>query len=206
MDQIWLYIVSAVDFLRHGIDLAIDPVNRIGPAWAIALLAAITAGLTKFLGRIYRPKRYQELQHRFEHWYNIRQAALEEDSGEKGRLLAKNIDQAHLNKAYYDLFFEGLLISLLTRYLPVFSMLAYVNEAYRPEKLQAMISQPAVFILEIGQTTRLAIGGIFWFLVSLVAMYSAVWLVSRIVHKTSNGQAMACKPQLSPDTSVARQQ
>ncbi len=205
MDQIWLYIVTAVQFLRQGIDLAIDPVNRIGPAWAIALLAAITAGLTKIFGRLYRPKRYRQLQRRFEHWYNMRQAALAEDSGEKGRLLAKNIDQAHLNKAYYDLFFEGLLISLLTRYLPVFSMLAYVNEAYRPERLQAMFGKPAVFILDFGHETPVAIGGIFWFLVCLVTVYSAIWLVGR-VHKRDKDQAMVCEPRLSPDASVARQQ
>ncbi len=203
MDQIWLYIVAAVGFVRHGVDLAIDPINKIGPAWSIALLAAVTAGLTKLLGRIYRPKRYLQLQRRFEHWYNVRQAALEEGDGEKGRLLAKNIDQAHLNKAYYDLFFEGLLISLLTRYLPVFSMLAYVNEAYRPEKLQSMVARPAIFLIKFGNKTQLAIGGVFWFLVCLLAVYTAIWAVGRMSARSDKGQTMVCNPPLAADASPA---
>ncbi len=186
MDQIWLYLVSAIGFVSQCLDFAIAPVNRIGPGWAIVLLAAVTAGLTKVLARIYRPKRYRELQRNFEYWYKIRQEALQQDDVEKGRLLAKNIDQTHLNKAYYDLFFEGLLISLLTRYLPIFSMLAYVNEAYRPEKLQTIWNRPAVFTIKLSQEMHIAVGGVFWFLICLVSVYVLIWAAGRTLGRSSS--------------------
>ena len=38
---------------------------------------------------------------------NLRQEAMACEDREKGKALARNIDQAQLNKAYYDYFFEG---------------------------------------------------------------------------------------------------
>ena len=94
---------------------------------------------------MYTTKRYEKLKKEFAHWFKLRQEALACEDGEKGKLLARNIDQGKLNKVYYDYFFEGLLKNLLTIYLPVIIMAAYVNEAYQPNRLMAKFGEAYVF-------------------------------------------------------------
>ena len=61
------------------------------------------------------------------------------------RILARNIDQAQLNKAYYDYFFEGLLKSVVTAILPILFTAAYINHAYAPESLIRLIGREYIF-------------------------------------------------------------
>ena len=54
---------------------------------------------------------------------------------EKGKALAKNIDQAQLNRVYYDYFFEGLMKSFITNVLPILVAASYVTAVYTPSAL-----------------------------------------------------------------------
>jgi len=56
----------------------------------------------------------------------------------KGSRMARNIDQAKLNRCYYDYFLEGLLLSLATMYLPILMVMSYVNTYFRPEILMEL--------------------------------------------------------------------
>jgi len=107
---------------------------------------------------------------------------------EKARLLAKNIDQAKLNRLYYDYFFEGLLNNLATKYLPILIFIAYVNEAYQPGNLLKLFGREYLF--QIGSTgdNPILVGSIFWFVVSILAMYLISFAAKKIFHKVVSPQ------------------
>lgn len=90
--------------------------------------------------------------------------------------MARNIDQAKLNKTYYDYFLEGLLLSLATMYLPILMMMSYINTFYRPERLMALTSKE--YIMQFGSSNNepLLIGSIFFYFVSLMSFYLA-WVL-----------------------------
>ena len=138
LDIVWLKIVDIVLMAVRGMDTVVAPVNALGPAAAIFLLTFVTVCLTKLFKKVYTTKRFKVLKKDFEHWSEVRKDAMNIEDPEKGKRMARNIDQAKLNKVYYDYFFEGLLNSVLTTVLPILLMAAYVNEAYNPEKLKKL--------------------------------------------------------------------
>ena len=178
MDAIWMKIMGFVLYSKGLLDGALSPFNVLGPACVILILALITVILTKFLSRIYKTKRYRSLKIEFEHWYNLRQEALKCEDKEKAGLLAKNIDQAKLNRVYYDYFFEGLLRNLLTQYLPILIFAAYINESYNPEHLMNLFGRDYVFRFMWFDREPLLMGGVFWYVLSLVGLY-LLWYVVR---------------------------
>ena len=109
LDILWLKIVVVLQGLGHGMDLLVAPLNALGPGAAIMILVLITVAATNFFKKHYKTKRYQALKAEFDHWAAVRQKAMDLEDREKGKTLAKNIDQAKLNKVYYDYIFEGLL-------------------------------------------------------------------------------------------------
>jgi len=135
MDAVWLKLMVLLHSAGKIIDLILTPLNPLGPAAIILILVIVTVAATKLLSKVYKTKRYIKLEKEFKYWFNLRNEALANQDYEQGKALAKNIDQAELNKVYYNYFFEGLLNSLLTKYLPIFTMLAYVNEAFKTENL-----------------------------------------------------------------------
>ena len=145
LDILWLKIVVGVQFAKHILDVIFGPLNALGPAFAIAIIALITVVITKFLSKRFKTRRYKELRKQFEYWYGVRQEAQKCADPDKAKLLAKNIDQAKLNKLYYDYFFEGLLNNLATLYLPIFILLAYTNEAYRSSNLAKLFGRDYIF-------------------------------------------------------------
>ncbi|MBW1711285.1 MAG: hypothetical protein JRJ73_15650 [Deltaproteobacteria bacterium] len=131
----------------------------------------------------FKTKRHKQLQKEFVYYYNLRQEALKCEDREKGKLLAKNIDQAELNKVYYNYFLEGFLNGLLTRYLPIFSFLAYVNEAYKPENLLKLFGREYVLKFRNFSGEEILIGAIFWFVISVLLIYLAWFIIGRIFSK-----------------------
>lgn len=180
LDSLWMYIVAGVQHLQHLLDWVFGPLNAMGPAFAILSIAFLAVALAKLLSGKFKTKRYRELQKQFVHWYNIRQEAQQCDDPEKARLLAKNIDQAKLNKVYYDYFFEGFLNSLATKYLPIFALLAYVNETYQPANLLKQFGKGYVFKLGISSGEGIVVGAVFWFVVSILLVYLG-WYVAKKV-------------------------
>jgi hypothetical protein len=174
LDILWFKIVAVVSYLAGRVDLVLAPLYPLGPAWVILILVLITVGITKTFSRYYTTKRYIVLEKEFRHWYNLRKEALSCEDPEKGKVLAKNIDQAKLNKVYYDFFFEGLLKNILTTYLPVLCMAAYVNEAFRHERLMEKFGREYVFRFSESNGEPIVVGALFWYVVSLLSVY-LIW-------------------------------
>ena len=132
MDALWMFIVKMVQYAQEGLDILFSPLHMLGPVAAIAGIALFTAWATRVFGKKFKTKRYRELEKEFYYWYEIKQEALnlKDTDPAQARQLGRTIDQAQLNKAYYDFFFEGFLNNLLTMYIPLFLMLGYVNATY----------------------------------------------------------------------------
>ena len=183
LDDLWLKILVLIDYIKTFLDLIFAPLNSLGPTFAIFSIAFVTVIITKILTKIFITKRYKELKKEFEYWYNMRQEALKCEDREKAKLLAKNIDQAKLNKAYYDYFLEGFLIRLMTRLLPIFSFLAYVNEAYKASNLLKLFGREYVFKFKSYSGEDVVVGAVFWFVISIFLVYLGWFIVRKIWSK-----------------------
>jgi uncharacterized membrane protein (DUF106 family) len=180
LDIVWHNIVVAVQYAKNFLDIVISPLNALGPAVAIATIALITVVITKILSKRFKTRRYKELRKQFEYWLGVRQEAQKCEDPDKARLLTKNIDQAKLNKLYYDYFFEGLLNNLATIYLPIFILLAYINEAYRSSNLAKLFGRDYIFKFGGDQAQPTVIGAVFWFVLSLFLIYLGWYIVKKI--------------------------
>lgn len=183
LDIVWFKIMDIVQVLVRGMDAAVAPFNVLGPAVVIFMLVFFTVCLTKFFKRVFTTKRYQTLKKEFEHWSELRKEAAKIEDREKGNRLARNIDQAKLNKVYYDYFFEGILNNVLTTILPVLLMAAYVNEAYNPEKLLELFGRSHVFSIPGPGGSPILVGALFWFVLSLILIH-ILWAIGKhVFHK-----------------------
>jgi len=199
LDILWFKIVDAIVFLVELSDMALAPLNPLGPATVILILALATVCFTKWFSRIYTTRRYETLKKEFTHWFNLRQEALACKDREKGKLLAKNIDQAKLNKVYYDFFFEGFLKNILTTYLPGLVMAAYVNESFRSERLLVDFGSPYIFRFAGSDGNPIAVGGLFWFVISLLGIYLTWGVAKKLISK----ERKECSSQSSPAVSLS---
>jgi hypothetical protein len=177
MDKAWEHIELAVRYMATVLDRLLQPLHPLGPVLIIALLALIAVMTSKLLGRVFNTRRHRELKDEFQHWYALRQQALTCEDPEKGKLLAKNIDHARLNRVYYDYFFEGLLKSLATRFLPLLTVLSYVNYAFRPAHLLATFGREYLFQWQWLVADPVNISAPFWFVVLVIAIY-VLWALS----------------------------
>ena len=183
LDIIWLKVLLVIQYVVKCLDYILAPLNPFGPAVIILVLVFVTVAATKYFSKIYKTKRYVELKKEFKYWFNLRKEALTCEDPEKGKELAKNIDQAKLNRVYYDYFFEGLLSSLLTQYIPIFIMLAYVNEAYKPDKLMKNFGREYIFKFVNYDGEAILVGGVFWFVLSMLLVYIAWFIAEKIYFK-----------------------
>lgn len=182
-DTLWLKIEALLHYGRSLLDFLFAPLNHLGPAIAISAIALLTVAMTKYLTKRFRTKRYGELKREFLHWFDLRREAQKCEEPEKARLLAKNIDQAQLNKAYYDYFFEGLLNNIATKYLPFLLLLAYVNEAYRASNLLKLFGRDYIFRFGYFDGEPLVIGAVFWFVISIFLSYVGWSLIGKVHSK-----------------------
>lgn len=182
-DIVWLKILVLINALVKGLDFIFAPLNPLGPAAVIFVIVLLTVASTKFLSKIYKTKRYLKLQKEFQYWYDLRNEALTCKDPEKGKALAKNIDHARLNKVYYDYFFEGLLNSIPTKYLPILIMLAYVNEAFKPDKLLENFGRNYILKFVNYNGNVIKIGAVFWFVVCMLLVYPVWSVIGRLVFK-----------------------
>ncbi len=180
LDAIWFRIVDFFHYLSGLLDTVFSLLDPLGPAVAIFVIAALTFAATRVLSRFCKTKRYRDLEKQFVHLYRLREEAMKWEDNEKGRRLARNIDQGELNQVYYNYFFEGFMLSLATRYLPIFMMMAYVNEAYKADNLVRRFGRPYVFRLTGFGEAPIPVSGVFWFIVSIVLCYAAWFFIKRI--------------------------
>jgi hypothetical protein len=85
--------------------------------------------------------------------------------------MARNIDQAELNRAYYDYFFEGLLLGLARKIIPIFFIFAFINEFYRPESMLEIFGRQYVLQIPSSSGEPILVGTIFCYFVSLLTCY-----------------------------------
>ena len=130
MDALWGNILTMIQYGASLFDWLLTPFHVFGPLFVMTLLAIITVLITKFLNRIIITKRYVALEKEFQHWFKVRQEAMKGEDYEKAKRLARNIDQAKLNRVYYDYFLEGFLLGLMRNVLPIFLMVTYINEYF----------------------------------------------------------------------------
>ncbi len=183
LDDIWAGIERLLVASVNWMDGVLFSVEVLGPEVVIFLLALFTVLTSAILRHFYTTKRYLELKEKFEYWYQLKQEAIAHNDEDTGKAIGKNIDQAELNRAYYDFFFEGLLKNLVTTWLPIFIVLAYVNMIYRPERLLNRFGSD--FLFSIGsEPNPQKISSLFWFFLSLI--FSSI-LVSgiKILYKKS---------------------
>ncbi len=171
LDIVWFKIEAVILGIMRGMDTLVSPLNALGPATVIFMLVFVTVCITKLFKRFYSTKRYEELKNEFNHWSEIRKQALGVEDREKGKRLAKNIDQAKLNKAYYDYFFEGFLNNILTTVLPVLLMASYVNEAYNADKLFNRFGRSYIFQVPGFGGDPIHVSALLWFVLSLIFVH-----------------------------------
>lgn len=185
MDALWTIIVSGINQLQAGLFQLISHLHVFGPVFSIAVLAVVTVLFARFFTRKFKTRRYRELEQEFTYWFNIKQEALKlrETEPEKARQLGVNIDKGKLNEVYYNYFFEGLLNNLLTMYIPIFSMLAFVNYTYQPEALKVLFGKTHLFSLTWVNGQTYPIGAVFWFVFCVFAAYLAFFIISRVCRR-----------------------
>lgn len=181
LDIVWSKIVIGVGHVYALLNSMLEPLEVMGPLPVIILLILVTVCLTKIFSRVYTTKRYEALKKEFLHWHGLRQEAVACEDREKGKLLARNIDQAKLNKAYYDFFFEGLLKNILTIYLPCLIVAAYVNEAYQPDTLMAKFGKKYVFKMNLSDGDPTVFGALFCYVILLLTTYLGAYLAGRML-------------------------
>jgi len=178
MDALWTIILAGIKHLQAGLFQLISPLHIFGPVATIAVLAVATVLFARFLTRRFKTRRYKELEQEFQYWFNLKQEVLKlrTEEPEKARQLGINLDKGKLNEVYYNYFFEGLLNNLLTMYIPIFSMLAFVNYTYRPKALAAMFGTDHLFELLWINGRTYPVGAVFWFVTCVLAVYLAFFV------------------------------
>ncbi|PHR25178.1 MAG: hypothetical protein COA36_14325 [Desulfotalea sp.] len=180
LDTMWEYLAAGFIFLANLFYSFLQNFHFLGPVVLIFLLALGTIGLIKALTRIITTKRYTELEETFNYWKDLRDEAMRSDDHEKGKRMARNIDKAELNKAYYDYFFEGFMLGIARKIIPIFFMFAFINEYYRTENLTALFGQPFVMMVP-SNGEPILIGAVFWYIISLFLGFVAWFAVEKIV-------------------------
>ena len=183
LDQLWMKIVAVAVFAADGLDALLTPLHGLGPAAILSILAVFTVVVTKTLNRLVITKRFIHLEKEFQRLSQLRREAMQCEDREKGRLMAKNIDKGELNRVYYDYFFEGLLLGLARKVLPVAILVAFINEYFRPERLSALFGKIYVFKFNGLGGEPILIGAVFWYVLSLLVGYLAWSLVQRKLNR-----------------------
>ncbi|OQY03376.1 MAG: hypothetical protein B6I22_11715 [Desulfobacteraceae bacterium 4572_123] len=178
LDILWFKVVAVVQYLSDFMDYILTPLTPLGPALIILILVTFTIVFTKKFSSMYTTKRYRELKKDFTHWQKLREEAMAVEDYKKGKAMAKNIDSAHLNKAYYDYFFEGFLNNILTNYLPVLIMAAYVNEAFKSARLMKNYGREYIFKFNTPGGETILVGALLWFVLSFLLVH-LVWIIVR---------------------------
>ena len=192
LDRVWEVILGFLNKSVVSLDAVFSSLEFLGPGAVIFLLAFLIVCITRILSRFYVTKRYLVLKKEFEHWQVVRKEALKHPDKEKGKTLAKNIDQAELNKVYYDYFFEGLLKHFLVNVLPILLMVSYITKVYTPQTLLKRFGDEWIFSFSFGSSSPINVGSMLWFVICLIlsfilfAVLKKVFIKKQYVKNESN--------------------
>jgi len=186
LDRVWdlieVFLNSTVVFL----DAVFSPLEILGPAVVIFFLAFLVVIFTRIIGKLYVTKRYSQLEKEFKHWQGVREEAMKHPDREKGKTLAKNVDQAELNKAYYDYFFEGLLKHFIVNVLPILLMVSYITKVYTPQNLLKRFGEEYIFSFSFGSSSPINVSSMLWFVICLILSYILFAALKKIFFKIKN--------------------
>lgn len=188
LDTLWEYLAAGFQFLGESLFATLQNLHFLGPVVLISLLALCTICVTKILSKFIITKRYLELEKDFNYWVGIREEAMSCEDKEKGKRMARNIDQSTLNRAYYDYFFEGLLLGIVRKVIPIFFMFAFINEFYRSEKLGLLFGQDYVLQMISTDGEPILIGAVFWYIISVLVGY-LLWFFIERIYKSSTKES-----------------
>lgn len=170
LDGVWNHFEVVLNHTVIVLHKVISPLEAFGPGFVIFVLSALVVFFTRFVAKAYVTKRYVQLKKEFEHWQQVREEAMKHPDPEKGKTLARNIDQAELNRAYYDYFFEGMLKNIVTNVLPILLTAAFITRIYTPENLMARFGEKWVFNLSFGGFA-LTVSSLFWYVISILVCF-----------------------------------
>jgi hypothetical protein len=194
LDTAWEYLAAGFIFLGDSFYSLLQNFHFLGPVALIFILALCTIGIIKILTRLITTKRYTELEEKFNYWSGVRDEAMRNEDREKGKRMARNIDQAELNKAYYDYFFEGFMLGIARKIIPVFFMFAFINEYYRTENLTGLFGQPYVMSLPGSGGEPILVGAVFWYVISLLLGFILWFTIGKIVRNVVSAKAPETTP------------
>ncbi len=177
LDSLWLKIVAVFTAAGNVLYRLTSVLHPLGAAATIFLFALAVVALTRVLDRLIITRRYTDLEQKFLYWKELRDRTTAIDDREKAARMARNIDEAELNRIYYDYFFEGLLLGLARRVIPIIFGLGFINEFYTPQRLTALFGRSEV--LHVPQP----VGAVFWYLVSILLCFLLVSLARRWVRR-----------------------
>nr|WP_320191384.1 EMC3/TMCO1 family protein [uncultured Desulfobacter sp.] len=187
LDMLWIQVAYGLEGAAAALDKLLNPIEVLGPAVVVFILAIAIAAITKVLSKAYRTRRHQHLKEEFLHWQSVRQAAMDAEDREKGKAMAKNIDQAKLNQVYYDYFFESLMKNLVTTVLPILLVVAYLSRTYTRESLDARFGSQWIFTLGSGPDA-FHVGTLLWFIICLPVCFILFSLVGSLIKKRKKDQ------------------
>ncbi len=183
LDALWFKIAAFFQLLAEGLFQILAPLHALGPIFVITMIGITTVMFTKLMNRLIITKRYVELEKNFKYWLNLRQEAMKCEDREKAKRLARNIDQAQLNRAYYDYFFEGLMLGLIRKVIPIFFMFAFINEYYRTEELTRLFNKGYLFTIPTTSGEPLLVGAVFYYFIVLLCCYITWAIGKRLIKK-----------------------
>lgn len=196
LDTLWNHIVTLFTVLGGAVFSVTEKLHFLGPAVLIALFAVLTVCLTKLLNRVIITKRYRALEKNFQHWLELRNQATQCEDREKGNRMARNIDQAELNKAYYDYFFEGLLLGIARKVIPIFFIFGFINEYYQQKNLLSYFGRDYVLKFTGSSGEPTLVGAAFWYFIALLSCY-ILWSLGKWGYNkltTQREQAIYAQP------------
>jgi len=183
LDRVWESIEFFLNYTVVFLDTLFSPLEILGPGFVIFLLAFLVVIITRFIARFYVTKRYGKLEKEFQHWQGVREEAMKHPDREKGKGLAKNIDQAELNRAYYDYFFEGLLKHFIVNVLPILLMVSYVTTVYSPANLLKRFGKEWIFSLSFGSFFHVDVSSLLWFVICILLSFLLFAVLKKVFKK-----------------------
>ncbi len=180
LDALWNKIAIVFEFMAESLFHILSSLHVLGPIFVITLIGVVTVLFTKTMNRLIITKRFVELEKNFKYWLNLREEAMKCEDREKAKRLARNIDQAQLNRAYYDYFFEGLMLGLIRKVIPIFFMFAFINEYYRTEELTRLFGKGYLFLMPTTSGEPLMVGSVFYYFMVLIGSYIC-WAIGKRV-------------------------
>jgi hypothetical protein len=195
LDILWEKIAACFAFSGDAFYAFLQSFHFFGPVVLIFLVAFATVCLTKVLKRYVVTKRYVELEKEYQYWFELRQETSRIEDDEIKKRMARNIDQAQLNKAYYDYFFEGFLLNVIRKVLPIFFAFAFINEYYRSERLGEVFNKAYLFAIPTSGGEQLLVGASFWFFISIIISYLLFALIGRFSFFTTSKNKLFSEKQ-----------